>query len=74
MLPLGKKFALVLNIDHALSEDEILTPPDTATDGAAPSVDVHEETSDETLDDADWEAAEAPSQPTVTGERAAARS
>ncbi|HEY6078082.1 MAG TPA: chemotaxis protein CheW [Polyangiaceae bacterium] len=70
MLPLGKKFALVLNIDHALSEDEILAPPDFATDAAAPSIDVREDASDEALDDADWESAEA----SAAGERAAARS
>ena len=59
MLPLGKKFALVLDIDHTLSEDELLTPPDIQGDAAAPSHDLPAESSDEALDDADWEAGEA---------------
>lgn len=70
MLPLGKKFALVLNIDHALSEDEILTPLDRATDATAPSADMRTEASADTLDDADWAVTDA----AVAGEGAVGRS
>ncbi len=70
MLPIGKKFALVLNINHALSQDEILAPPGALDEGSAPSVDVGEEASDEVLDDAAWEADAA----TGAGEGAAGRS
>lgn len=68
MLPLGKKFALVLNINHALSQDEILAPPAAVDDGSAASLDV-EEVTGEALDAA-WEADEAPG----AGEGAAGRS
>jgi purine-binding chemotaxis protein CheW len=67
MIPLGKKFALVLDINHALSEDEILAAPTEPDEDVAPQVEVGEEHADE-LDDA-WESGETqrePSAPTAS--------
>jgi purine-binding chemotaxis protein CheW len=57
MLPLGKKFALVLDINHALSQDEILAPPTEDAEDAAPTVEVEEGRPEDALDEA-WESSE----------------
>ena len=57
MLQVGKKFALVLQAQRALSQDELLAPPAEPVDDAAsddgPTVDVADD-----VDDEAWEAAE----------------
>lgn len=62
MLQVGKKFALVLQIERALSQEEILAPSREALDSDAPGSDSSPslEMAD-AADDDGWEAAESPS-------------
>lgn len=57
MLQVGKKFALVLQIQRALSQDELLAPPEAASSEPAPSSDDAPavEVSDD-VDDEAWDA------------------
>jgi purine-binding chemotaxis protein CheW len=71
MLQVGKKFALVLQIQRALSQDELLAAPESGDGEAAPSSDgapVVEVADD--LDDEAWDAAE----PVTGGGESQARS
>lgn len=70
MLSIGKKFALVLDIDHALSQEEILAAPTEDGEDGAPSVEIEEARSEDTLDEA-WDTSETERQPTASADGAA---
>jgi purine-binding chemotaxis protein CheW len=60
MLPVGKKFALVLDIVRTLSQDELLSTVNVEAEAAAAeSDDASEAAEAEVVDDAGWEAPEA---------------
>lgn len=63
MLPVGKKFALVLDIVRTLSQDELLSTVNVEADAVAEEGgDANEAAEAEVADDAGWEAAEARAQ------------
>lgn len=68
MLQVGKKFALVLQIERALSQEEILAPSREGLDSDAPSSDGSPTVEVDDADDDGWEAAESPSSSGLEGQ------